>query len=361
MNAIYAHLRQACRWHTEEHAMRRPATASFLVGGAAVALPLILSAKGVGLPAGLAMSLGALSVSGVERHGGVRSSLRGPALAMLAALLATLVSAAVAGHGWSSELTVLLIVSSSALMIRYNRTVAVATIRFMLFLVIFSNALATARDPLRLAFVVGLGVIWAGLLGMLVNLLFRRKPLGRELGKMPQSRDATLLQHLRRMQRELKQRSTWDFPLRLLIGLSLALYFRVVFREHHFAWISVTVALLTPRQFEIWPVRATQRALGTLLGVLAAALLLLFHIAGIALLAVVFLLGGLRKWLEEKSYLAYSATMAPLVLLLLTASAGTDSGLLEDRVLSTLIGVLVVLACNQFARRTTMAGAGQVA
>ncbi len=49
--------------------------------------------------------------------------------------------------------------------------------------------------------------------------------------------------------------------------------------------------------------------------------------------------------------------MAPLVLLLLTASHAGSYQLLNDRVLATLIGVALVLLSNLIAARTTAAGA----
>jgi len=358
MDAIYAHLRQAWRRIDDQQDRAAAGMISAVVGGFAVAVPLLLTLHGMGLSAGLAMSLGALSVARVEGGENIRARLRGPAAALIATSLAIGVAANAAGHGLISQVVTVLVAAASVLLIRYSKEVAIGVIRFMLYLIIFANALEGARDPSGFAFVIFFGALWAGLFVMLVNLLKRGhgSPKNGSTPDTSKSREPTIRSRLARMRRELRQLSTWDFPCRLALGLCLSLVIRTQFITHHFAWITITIALLTPRQFEAWPVRATQRALGTLVGVVIAALLLLSGLGHPALIFVVLVLGSLRKWFEDRNYLAYSATMAPLVLLLLSASQGDPRGLLEDRILSTLIGVMVVLFCNQVAARTTMAG-----
>jgi uncharacterized membrane protein YccC len=116
--------------------------------------------------------------------------------------------------------------------------------------------------------------------------------------------------------------------------------------HHHLHWIALTVALLAEWRIDAFPVRTTQRALGAAIGVLATGLLLIYTPPAWGMVAGIGLLAGLRPLLRARNYLAYTAAMTPLIILLLDAGRPPETGVLIDRLIATLIGAGLVIATN---------------
>ena len=106
------------------------------------------------------------------------------------------------------------------------------------------------------------------------------------------------------------------------------------------------MSILSQRQLEVFPVRTTQRAIGTTLGAAAAGLLTVQGGPAWGVAAGVGLLGAARSWLRTRNYLAYSACMTPLLILVMDAGRPVTGGILVDRVAATLIGAGLVIAAN---------------
>ena len=344
-----AHLKRATTAQRQEGDSHDKSWLNALAGGLAVAAPLILSSGRGQLPLGLGVALGALSVSRVNRASRLGHRLKAPLHAFAAASLSILFAWLLSGYGIWSDIATIVLASGSVLLIRFSREVAIGVIRFMLFLIIFGNALETSTFVSGLAVAIFVGIAWTALLVTVLEVF----AAGVNAEAQPVKARAGALKQLRRVARELRQLSQWDFPFRLAVGLSLALLVRILMQQHHFGWITVTVALVTPRQFEIWPIRATQRTLGTIAGVIATGVTFAVTLPNSLLIVLLVALGALRKWFEDRNYLAYSAVMAPLVLLLLAANHPAAYGLLYDRVFATLIGVALVLLSNLLAARST--------
>jgi hypothetical protein len=64
-------------------------------------------------------------------------------------------------------------------------------------------------------------------------------------------------------------------------------------------------------------------------------------------------LAGLRPLLKARSYLAYSAIMTPLIVLVMGAGHPLGTGILVDRFIATLAGVALIIAANLAAARWT--------
>jgi hypothetical protein len=131
-----------------------------------------------------------------------------------------------------------------------------------------------------------------------------------------------------------------------MICLTIAGLLRWLWPDHHLHWIALTVALLAEWQIEAFPVRTTQRTLGAAAGVLATGLLLVYAPPASALVAVMGVLAGLRPLLRARNYLAYTAAMTPLIILLLDSGRPPGVGVLIDRLVATLIGAALVIATN---------------
>lgn len=131
-----------------------------------------------------------------------------------------------------------------------------------------------------------------------------------------------------------------------MICLSIAGLLRWLWPDHHMHWVALTVALLAEWQIDAFPVRTTQRALGAALGVLAAGVLVFYVPPDWLLIAGMGVLAGLRPLLRASNYLAYTAVMTPLIILLLDAGRPPEAGILIDRLVATLIGAGLVIATN---------------
>jgi uncharacterized membrane protein YccC len=161
---------------------------------------------------------------------------------------------------------------------------------------------------------------------------------------------ATPAQRRARWRQSLARPSGWDYALRLTACLAVAILLRWLWPDHHLHWIALTVVILCQRQVEAAPVRVTQRALGAVVGVALAGLLLVLHPPAWSLVAAVGLLAGARPLLQARNYLAYSALMTPLVMLILDAGQPLAAGTLADRLIATLAGVVLVLGSNRASR-----------
>jgi uncharacterized membrane protein YccC len=157
---------------------------------------------------------------------------------------------------------------------------------------------------------------------------------------------ATHAQRRAHFRRNLRTLAGWQYTIRLTLCLAAATVLAHAWPGRHMYWVALTVALLTERAVEALPVKVTQRALGTLVGVVLAHFVFAWTLSAWWLGTVVGVLAGGRAVLRTRNYLAYTVVMTPLVIALLDAGKPPDWRVLGDRALATLIGALLVLAAN---------------
>jgi hypothetical protein len=136
-----------------------------------------------------------------------------------------------------------------------------------------------------------------------------------------------------------------------MLCLGIAGLLRCLWPDHHLHWIALTVALLAEWQIDAFPVRTTQRALGAAVGVLADRIASYLYAARLGMVVGVGLLAGLRPLLRARNYLAYTAAMTPLIILLLDAGRPPEGGVLIDRLIAALIGAGLVIATNALLKK----------
>ncbi len=93
------------------------------------------------------------------------------------------------------------------------------------------------------------------------------------------------------------------------ICLAIAVMLKSIWPEHHLTWIAITVVLLTDRTIEAFPVKITQRTLGTLVGVVIAEAIEVSGLAAAAPALVIAVLATGRPLLRANNYLAYTVVM----------------------------------------------------
>jgi Fusaric acid resistance protein-like len=342
-----AHLAEALRWSTAARIDR----VTILGAGIGMAGPVLAGAAMGHLSAGLAAALGSLMVGGVAAGTSWRAQGREIIAASLPAVAAAVVAAATAGRGWPGDAGTVVLVGIVAALSGYSRPVAVMATRFILVLLIAATVAAGMPDQKGLLVLILAGALWAALVALVLGALARAGHRGEVACEAGSSSQPTAAQKRARWRRSLAQISGWHYTLRLTLCLGVAVGLRWLWPEHHFHWIALTVALLTERQIERLPVRTTQRALGTALGVLAAGALLVYQPPAWGLIVGIGVLAAARPFLRARNYLAYSAVMTPLIIVILDAGAPLGAGVLIDRLVATLIGAALVIGANMiFAR-----------
>jgi uncharacterized membrane protein YccC len=108
----------------------------------------------------------------------------------------------------------------------------------------------------------------------------------------------------------------------------------------------LTVALLTQRPIEHLPVKTTQRALGTIVGVGATWAILLWAPPPVPLVVLICALATVAAVGRARSYLVYAVASTPVILLVLDLGKPVETTLLTDRLVATVLGALIVVTAN---------------
>lgn len=366
-----AHLAQVLRWSAE----RDVAAIEAVAAGLGMATPVAIGAGCGHLAAGLAASLGGLVVGDAPPGPSTKLHLHRLAGVLAPAVIATIAATLAAGHGWLTVALGIGLAVAAATVGGYSRGLAVAALRFVLVLVLTGNAADATAHPAGLLVLVLAGALGAAAISFVLGALpgpHRRTMLppadpGAVVeGGSSAGTSATSAQKYARWKRMLAERAGWQYALRLAGCLGIAAVARHAWPDHHLHWIALVVAILTQRQLEPLPIKATQRSLGTVLGVAAASLVVAYRPPIWLLVAVIGVLAGLRPLLKARSYLAYTAVITPLIFLIMGADRPLGAGLLLDRLIATLAGAGLVVAANLLAARwlaalpKPTAGAGRV-
>jgi hypothetical protein len=263
----------------------------------------------------------------------------------------------ISGHGWITDPLVVVVAASAATLGGASRSLAVLAMRFVLALVLVTNAAQASTagaHSLGLLAVILVGAVMTASISLALGLLIGPHRQAARAAPAPApapATHATAAQTYARWRRTLAHRAAWQYPARLAGCLAVAAVARHAWPERHAAWISLVVAILIQRQPELLPLKTTQRALGTVLGVAAAGLVVAYPPSAWGLVAGIGVLGGLRPVLKPRSYLAYTAIMTPLILLIMDANQPVGAGVLLDRLIATGAAAGLVIIANRLAIR----------
>jgi hypothetical protein len=318
---------------------------TLLVAAIGAGVP-ILAGLAAGRPAiGFAIGLGSMLLAGDTPTEAMRSEPRPPlGVILLPVLLAVVLATVLAPLPWH-DLATIALAGFAATLTSYSRPAAIAALRFIPYLVLNLSLMESAGGHGGgAALLFGIGALWRAAL----RIAFKRRnlaPAETEAAPAP-ARTPTPAQRRIHWRRTLATLQGWQYPLRLAGGLGAACLVRDLWPAHHFGWIILTVALLTPRQIEHLPVQITQRAIGNLIGVGAVGMVLHANppLTVLALLAV--LLATIAPLARAGNYLAYSAISTPVILLAMDIGKPLEPGLLTDRLIATLGGSAIVVAAN---------------
>ena len=341
------HIAETLGWTAHEPVGWR-AILGAAIGVAVPAAIGLLSGRAV---IGFAVAMGAMLFGGPDHaeQGAERSSLSGIFASAVFVGLAPPIATLCAGWNWG-DVPAIAIVTMLAAVSGYSRPFAVAAMRFVAFLVMSMSIMSQpGGHPGGVALLLGIGSVWGAIVRVVLRAAGARvsTPVVEPAAKPGPTRR----QRVARMKRLLRHIDGWQYPLRLALALGASSIVRHLWPVHHFSWVLVTAALLIERQPEALPVKTTQRALGVVLGVALTGLVLAEIQSPLAIATLVCLLATLRPWLRARNYLAYSAVMTPLILLVMDLGRPIGGDVLVDRLIATLLGAAIVVGVNWLAVR----------
>src|SRR6266702_4138305 len=129
---VKAHIGDALRWNRETEFE----FAEAVIAGLGFVGPILFAALFGDLPLGLAASAGSLPIGTVAAGRSAGDLVRNLALALIPTLGAAGLAVTLADAGWEGKVFVVGLAGIAALLGGYNRTAAIVTTRFTLFLII---------------------------------------------------------------------------------------------------------------------------------------------------------------------------------------------------------------------------------
>ncbi|WP_427887755.1 FUSC family protein [Kribbella sp. GL6] len=252
---------------------------------------------------------------------------------------AAALGAFVGGRGWLAVVVVVGLALVAAVGGGFSRETADAAARFVTFLVMATGF--GGADGWEVARWFAVGVLWAIVLSL-------AQP------STPEASAPTYRQLWRRWLRNLRAFDGWQYAVRLVPPLAVALTIGVVWHQEKSYWIALAVVIVVRRRGGSL-LRATQRCLGTCAGVLLGGVLVLWVPPSWLIVAVVGVLAGLRPLLKERNYAAYATIMTPLVVLLMDLGRTPELSTVGYRLADTVIGCLLAIIPTLMLRRRHVA------
>lgn len=232
-----------------------------------------------------------------------------------------------------------------------GRDAAKASMKFTIFMALATFARWPRDDAARMVVFFTAGAAWAGAVPLVVGAALHVIGRSGAAAPVPPSRGAHL-PWAERLVRAASRREAWSYTARLVTALGVALALRHAWPSPHSYWIVVTAVLVVSRATAGTHVRALQRALGTMAGVVLGTALLAARAPTWATLLAIALIAGVRPLLKVRNYLAYSAVMTPLVVMLLEFGHPFEPAIMVERLLATLAGCAIAMAADFVAPAT---------
>jgi acyl-CoA synthetase (AMP-forming)/AMP-acid ligase II len=324
---------------------REPGVTASAIAAAAVGFvgPILIGAAVGRLDAGIVAALGALAMGGRESKL-TRSDF---AIVVLTGGVAMLLGTLLVRAGAVGGISVVALAAVAAVLAGFSRRAARTAVEFVIYLVMATCIGAKAFSPLAMVTLFASGSLWTGALLLMFAALFDGARFGSPVVAIPAEPLPPMRQRLARWGRTLTQIAGWQYAIRISLCLAAAWSIEILWPGHHASWIALTaVIVVRPQVTELWT-RTFQRAAGTAIGVMIGAVLLLWQPPTWGLLTVIALIAAARPFLKARNYLAYSAVMTPLVLLILDFDTPPTAALISDRLVATVIGGGLALASGR--------------
>lgn len=342
-----SHLQEVLRW-TQDEPIDWGLVAA---GGLGMAVPLWIANSTGHLGLGLAGAVGSLLMGNSSTGRTTIELARNEIQVIVTLAIAAICVAVLHGYGVWTDLGVVGLVACAATLGGYSNKLSMATSRFIIYICIMLSA-ASGHDEGPIMFVLMLGsAIWTSLLivvfGGITRMITPPMVLRAATGVQP----ATTEDMRARWLASLATLRGWQFPIRITTALLIAVLIAFIWPTHRYFWIAITVALICQRPLETWPIRTTQRAIGTVIGVGAAYILLASPPSTSDMILTLGIICALRLAVRSRNYLVFSALMTPVIMMILDVGRPIEVNLLFDRIAATLMGAGLVILVNSLMLR----------
>lgn len=138
-------------------------------------------------------------------------------------------------------------------------------------------------------------------------------------------------------------RLTRIFALRLMLSIGVAALVSQALPLQRSYWVVLTVAIVLRPDFGSVFARALQRGIGTVVGAVLGAVVLIIFPAGPLLLIPCAIFAGLLPYGRDRNWGLFSTFLTPLVVILIDLLVRTGWALALDRLIDTVLGCAIVL------------------
>jgi hypothetical protein len=346
-----SHISETLRWIQDE-----PTDWGLVAaGGLGIAVPLWIANAYGHLPLGLAGAVGSLLMGNSSNGRTILELARNEVQVVATLAVAVLAVFLLEGHGVWTDLGVVLFVALAAVVGGYSNKASMTTSRFIIYLCIMMSAASGHDEGIAVFILMVTTAAWTSLLivifGGISRIIRPPAPLRTATGMTPSSpkerRDRFLA--------ALKTLRGWQFPIRITAALLIAVLIAFIWPTHRYFWVAITVALICQRPLETWPIRTTQRAIGTIIGVAFAYVLLASPPSTDDMILTLGIICALRLYVRNHNYLIFSALITPVIMMILDAGRPVEINLLVDRVAATLMAAVLVILINAIMVRAVEA------
>ena len=329
-------LRDSLKWTAVPNFPWSQATGAML----GFTLPILLGILANSSKIGIFVAMGGFALSGEGIGKTIRKQITGSIYTIISGSLAVLAGLLIAKQGEWAVFILPMTAAIAGLPGGISRPMARASAQFIIFAVIASNFKSAGANIPGVMALFLMGGVWTAVICLAMRGLFKDV---KSYAGDKQSPKYTAKQLFRRWRRELRQLSGWSYAIKLATCLLAAEIFWWEWPNRYGYWVILTVAILVQRNHKQVLPKAFQRFLGTLLGVIAAGIILVWCPSVWCSLVMISLLALVRPVLREGNYTAYVISIVPLIILLISQQQPPTSMVLIDRLLATITGCLVTL------------------
>jgi hypothetical protein len=331
LNISY-HLKQSFVW-SRTHEVEE---LKMLISSASLAGPIVLGACLHDLRLGTSMAIAGYLVGTDAMPDSFFAKIQLLFADIIAFTFAAFLGASIAAPSGLNEAVFIFVAGTAAFLGAAGKWASRTSMLFTIMVIIGRNLGQHGASATRISGLFLLGSLWISFLILIVQPLLQRFIFRKRLGEQATS---PLTDKIRLPAKsDFFQISNWLYVARLVISLIIAELFLYFVPIEHSYWIYLTIVIVVLRNPQDALQKKIQRTMGTLIGVIAGSLLLIWHPPlwiGISLIAI---LAAARPWIKMKNYAAYSTLMTVFVLLLINLSQPSIAGTLIDRILAAFMG-----------------------
>jgi hypothetical protein len=300
---------------------------------------------------GMAAALGGLALSTEGKGQTTRERTLSLFYRVIAGTAAMVTGLAIARYCMSSAFSIPIVAAVAVLLGSISRPLARASTTFIAYTIMATGFGVQGAHPFGIAFLFFLGAAWTVGLSLVLRAFFRAicpVCVHFDPDELAQPQNRTTKQILRRWRSSLAHLSGWQYSLRIFVCLVAAQAVESIWPLHHGYWVGLTVAIVVHRDLKMALGRTLQRAVGTVLGVLLASLLVLGALPAWAIIATVAVLAAARPILREIDYTVYATLHTPLIILLSNFGHEQSWAVIVDRLVATAAGCVIAVTLGYF-------------